>query len=348
MKKMPTTFKAILCTYIIFCMIFFHERVSSEITSALKLWSGVLTPSLFPYLVLSQYITSSNVMDIFAPVRLIVQKIFNISSAGANVYLCSLVSGYPSGAACVNELYKEKVISKDEAERLVCFTNNAGPLFLISVVGANMLGSAADGLALYFIQTISASLAGIFLGKCVKKCHNDAHKIKPRGKAITLCTQDAISIMLAIGGYVVLSSLLGEIGIITIEAIPVYGKQISHIAKAVIYFLLEISNSMKVLSSFGNSRLTFALIAGASSWSGLCVLMQIKSLIPKEFLARKIVVAKIFQSATSFIFGISYKSFFSIEGEFDFDNAIIASLYASIVIFVVYLINIKRKKLSFR
>ncbi len=345
MKKKTTAFKAMLCVYIIFCLIFFHQRVGTQIKDALKLWSGVLIPSLFPYLVLSQYITSSDVMDIFAPLKAILQRIFNISSVGANVYLCSLVSGYPTGAVCVSELYKNKSIGKEEAERIACFTNSAGPLFVISVVG-NMLGSGKDGLALYVIQSISASLVGMYLGFKAKKCVIKNLNIKPLGKSLTNCTQDAINIMLAIGGYVVMASVIGEIALIGLEMLPVYDESMCRIARAVIYFFLEISNSMKVLSSFGNSTLTFALIASAASWSGLCVLMQIKSVLPKAFSVKKIVCAKGCQSAISFVLGFVYKSFFGTYGIFNSDKMFVASLFMSVFLFGVYLLNAKRKKLS--
>ncbi len=344
MKK--TIFKAILCIYIIFCLTFFDERIGNEIINSLKLWSGMLIPALFPYLVLSQYITSSDVMNIFAPLKVILQRIFNVSSHSANVYLCSLVSGYPTGALCTSELYKDKKIEKEEGERLVCFTNNASPLFIISVVGTKMLKSDIDGLALYVIQCLSSAFIGIYLGLKSEKAENKSKYIKSTPKPLTDCTQNAINIMLTIGGYVIFASVLGEMAMISFEMIPCFSQKMLPGLKATIYFFLEISNSTKILSSFGSSRLIFSLVASAVSFSGLCVLMQIKSVLPKDFNMKKIFGVRILQAFLSFVLGFLYKSFGDFGKVVYGEKAILVSVWVSVFIFGLYLFESKRKKLS--
>ncbi len=343
LKKKGALFKSVACGYIILGMIFAHTEIGNEIREALKLWAGVLIPSLFPYLVLAQYVTASDVMDFFNPLKKAVHKILNISESGANVYLCSLISGYPTGAVCSAGLYKDRIIKKEEAERLVCFTNNAGPLFVISVVGADMLGSSGDGLALYVIQSVSAMLAGIVLGIKAPKTPYRSVRCKNRGMSLDKCTQNAINTMLAIGAFLVLACVVARIAIISFKMVPVYGKKLSPYAKIFVYCILEITGAMKALSEFGNTRLVFSVISSVLSWSGICVLMQIKNVIPDEFSLSKIVGCKIVQSSVSFLLAFTYKSFFVLKMSFKTDIVFTASIIMSVIIFSLFILKSKRE-----
>lgn len=51
-----------------------------------------------------------------------------------------IISGYPVGAKIVTEFRKNGDCTKAEAERLLSFTNNSGPLFIIGTVGITMFG----------------------------------------------------------------------------------------------------------------------------------------------------------------------------------------------------------------
>lgn len=52
-----------------------------------------------------------------------------------------IISGYPIGAKIVTEFRKNGDCSRAEAERLLAFTNNSGPLFIIGTVGVSMFGN---------------------------------------------------------------------------------------------------------------------------------------------------------------------------------------------------------------
>jgi hypothetical protein len=57
-------------------------------------------------------------------------------------------------------LYEEKMIEADQAERLVSFTNNSSPLFIIGAVGVGMLSSPLFG----YILALSHYLSNLLLG----------------------------------------------------------------------------------------------------------------------------------------------------------------------------------------
>ena len=45
-----------------------------------------------------------------------------------------LISGYPIGAKIATNFRKNNICSKEECERLLSFTNNSGPLFIVGTV----------------------------------------------------------------------------------------------------------------------------------------------------------------------------------------------------------------------
>lgn len=114
-------------------------------------------PTLFPFIaaakcaVLSKDIKEDNLLF------RCISKLFNIPLCGAMAFIFGLVCGYPAGGKTAFDLYREKRISKKDAVRLACFTNNAGPAFVISVVGGGFLNSFSSGVIIY-ISHISASI----------------------------------------------------------------------------------------------------------------------------------------------------------------------------------------------
>lgn len=62
------------------------------------------------------------------------KPIFNVPGIGAYAFIMGIISGYPVGAKIVTEFRKNGECSKVEAERLLSFTNNSGPLFIIGTV----------------------------------------------------------------------------------------------------------------------------------------------------------------------------------------------------------------------
>lgn len=62
------------------------------------------------------------------------KPLFNVPGEGAFPLIMGIISGYPVGAKIVTNFRKENICTKEEAERLLTFTNNSGPLFIIGTV----------------------------------------------------------------------------------------------------------------------------------------------------------------------------------------------------------------------
>jgi len=126
--------------------------VLPEVTAAAamdcaKLAVGVVLPSLFPMLVLSQVLVSTGV----------VSKLGTIPST----FTIGLLSGYPVGASVVEELAARGIVTREEAAYMLPWCNNTGPAFIVGVVGTAIWGNPAVGWLLYACHAASAALVGV-------------------------------------------------------------------------------------------------------------------------------------------------------------------------------------------
>ena len=70
---------------------------------------------------------------------------------GSFPFIMGIISGYPVGAKIVCNMRSEGKLSKVEAERLLSFTNNSGPLFIIGTVVLHF--SATLLLVFYYLNS---------------------------------------------------------------------------------------------------------------------------------------------------------------------------------------------------
>ena len=59
------------------------------------------------------------------------RPIFNIPGEGAFPFVMGIISGYPMGAKIISKFKQQGICTNEEAERMLSFTNNSGPLFII-------------------------------------------------------------------------------------------------------------------------------------------------------------------------------------------------------------------------
>jgi len=147
-------------------MIFKSSEVLTSVRKSLIICFSSVIPSLFPFMVLSSAFVGNVSASSFKFVRKISRRLFGISAFATAAFICGMICGYPIGAKCTRELYDQKKITASEAESLIAYSNNSGPLFVIGAIGIGMFNSVKGGILLYIIQLISALTAAMLL-----KCH---------------------------------------------------------------------------------------------------------------------------------------------------------------------------------
>ena len=338
-KKLKYPLKIAICIYLIYCLIFKFGIIKKEILTALTLLANIIIPSVFPYLIISQYISNSHLIEKI-PGRFI-SFVFGIHKCSIKAIICSVLCGYPSGAVCARSLYDKGEIDIKEAQRLICFTNNAGPLFLSSAVGTSLLGSTRDGAMIYLIQLISSFAYGIITREKNVVYHRYSTKkhSHPRGDFCSY-VKNGVNICINICGFMIAAYVMAS-------AICIFANDILGICFLNPYTksFFEITAGIKELCVCGTTRFKFPLICAVVSWSGFSVIMQIKSVAGDILSIKTLCKAKFIQAAFSFLMGLWYKSFFYKE-TFSTGKAmaIPISVIGTVLIFLIYLST--QKKLS--
>ena len=140
---------------------------------SMRICYELIIPTLFPFFVCSGLLIYSGFGSLLAKLsQNIMRPLFNVAPAGAAAFVLGIISGYPLGAVTAAQLYSCGSLSKSEAERLLSFCSNSGPLFIIGSVGVSIYGKLSYGIILYCIHIISSIIVGILFRRFGAKHHS--------------------------------------------------------------------------------------------------------------------------------------------------------------------------------
>ncbi len=254
--------------------------------AALSLCANVLIPSLFPFFVCANLLLETGVGAAAGQYfKKILHPIFGVSATGSAAIILGLISGYPTGAAVTASLYGAGSISKTEAQRLLAFTNNAGPLFVIGTVGVGMYKRSSVGYILLASTMLASFLTGILFYIFSAKDKEEKGVLLPQKKENAM--EKAVKTMLSLCGYVVFFSVLTAFakraGIISFLSgfIEKFGITAST-ARLIIMGFLELSTAVSASAGADISAVAFII-----SWGGCSVLLQTAGIVRGAGLSMK-------------------------------------------------------------
>lgn len=332
----------ICAVFFILALIIFPKTAVSSALKGIHLWLEVVFPSLFPFFVASQLLSRSGFIG-FAGVVMepIMRPVFNIPGCGSFALAMGIVSGYPIGAVITSDLKKQNLITKTEAERLLTFTNNSGPLFIMGAVAVGMFKMPSVGYLLYISHVAACLTVGIIFRyykssekspkkpylKLSQKIRMEFQKLKNSDtNPYTLfgeCIKSAITTILAIGGFIIFFSVLiniliasGISGWICSMAPAFIGKLGfgPQILEGIFCGFFEITTGANLINAAKAGLIiklcTTSLIIG---WAGLSVHAQVMSVISGSGInAKPYIVGKALQGIISGIYTfIGYQLFSS-------------------------------------
>ena len=267
--KLRYSIKSIFAAFLLIVLIISAQKIKTSCFDALILCGRLIIPSLFPFLVMSAFISKLGLPGIIG--RIIAPfacKVYGISPAGASALIMGFIGGYPSGAAYIAAMEKDGIISPDEGERLIAFCNNSGPAFIVGVIGTGIFHSVKTGLVLYGVHIVSALISGlIFRAKEYSKAV-PPHRLDETNtaEALVASVKQATQTIINICGFVIFFSIL--IALSNISALK------SSFAKALISGILELGNGAAAISTLDAGPLSLSLAAGMLGWGGLSVHFQ--------------------------------------------------------------------------
>ena len=287
-------------------LILFSASNLEAAKNGLRLWSTSVLPTLFPFFIATELLCKTNFVQILGKfLNKFMKPVFNVPGESAIAIIMGTLSGYPVGAKVVCNLYENKICSKSEAERLIAFTNNSGPIFILGSVGVALLGNAKLGKILLISHILSSLLVG-FAFRFWKKDQVDLTfrnykseskeliRVSNLGEILGDAIKKSISTVLSIGGFVVLFSviisILSSLEILTSLAQFLAFLGIPYdIALGILSGIIELTNGLQISTTCYNILplpciLTCSFLLG---FGGFSVLLQVFSIIAKSKISIK-------------------------------------------------------------
>lgn len=101
----------------------------------LDLWYNKMVPALFPFMILSGIVIRMNLTGLFSKILSpIIRPLYQVSENGCYAMIMGFLCGFPMGAKTISDLLKQEMLSRKEAEFLLAFCNNIGPVYFCSFV----------------------------------------------------------------------------------------------------------------------------------------------------------------------------------------------------------------------
>lgn len=296
------------------CLLIFSKTNLSAVKSGLLLWANQVVPSLFPFFVSTELLMHTNIVSQLGfLLNRYMKPLFNIRGEGAFAFIMGIISGYPVGAKIASTFRTNNICSKEECERLLSFTNNSGPLFIIGTVGISMFKNTSIGILLFITHLLACISVGIIF-RFWKYNNSGTNKISLKsnstystnkqisfsnlGEILSESITSSISTILVIGGFIVIFSSIisilkasGILNGISNLVSPIF--TILHIdtsfASPLISGFLEITNGINLISNIHCKKLSINIILTAFllGFGGVSILLQVLSITSKTDLSIK-------------------------------------------------------------
>ena len=259
----------------------FSKEIAESIRRGIRISVFTVIPSIFPFLVLSDYLATQLVRG---NKLTFISRLYSIPKGSEGALLCGIICGFPCGVKYAKELYDGKAITKSELERLAGLVNTPSLAFVVSAVGMGMLNSLTDGFILFFSVAISVLLVSRLYpskGNDFKKAAHNARQNFILAKSV----KNAGLASLTISSYIIFFS-----GVIGIMQEILYNPFVFALTAAI----FEIGNATAIITSLGFPKyLSFMLYGFALGFSGLSVHFQAFDVLPEDTSKKKYLVMKL-------------------------------------------------------
>lgn len=305
MKKAKQSAIILLIIIYIFMLIFFSKEISVYILNSIKSCVTLIIPSLYIFMITSDFIITSNTYVLFAkPFSFISRYIFKIPEQYFPIYIISNIGGYPVGVKLISDMFKQNKINRVDAENMMNYCYLSGPAFIFGIVGTNIFSDIKIGVLIFISIVLSNFIIAFIIG-----IRNNIPTSNVYAPTLELTVEKFI-ISIYNGGKSIFSictiiiffssiiCIIDNCGIISIAAewINYYTKADYSTAINAIKAFIEISN----ISLFDANLNNVPLICSLLSFGGLCIILQIKS-IAIEFSLKRFIFFRLIAMVLSYL-----------------------------------------------
>lgn len=294
-------------------MVIYPRVVFEGAVTGLKTWWNIVFPALLPFFIASELLMNFGVVH-FMGVLLepVMRPLFNVPGTGSFVVAVGFTSGYPIGSMITARLRSKGLCTRVEAERLMSFTNNSSPLFMLVAVAVGMFNIPSLGVLIagaHYLSNLTLGLALRFYARGDHERIPSAFEVgsspvtlafrrmlevqrqenRPLGKIMSDAVRNAVTNLLNIGGFIILFAVI-------IRLLTVVGF-IDALARCLSILLLPLGFSREILPALSSG--IFEMTIGTKmaseaaapliqqvvavgmilSWSGLSIHAQVASMI---------------------------------------------------------------------
>ena len=288
----------VFCSLLLLALLLFFPNIAIDGSRyGASLWLTELLPTLLPY---------------FIAVRLFQYCLPH--AANKRIFLFTgLLCGYPVGASLVARQYSQNLLSKKSAYFYLGLVNNPSPMFIMAYCGNRVLGLSQTQSAVLFILLLISSLVGSLMFRALysfvsqrflkitttQKTLSTISRVTPSpakeqskyasaSEVLDSIIIDSFRVMLTVGGYVILFSILGQLfhtiscGNFSCGNLSSGNSIVSLLGSG----LLEISSGASYLKAATLSPLyKRALMLAILSFGGLSAAFQTSSIITRAELS---------------------------------------------------------------
>lgn len=279
MKKLRKALPVSIASGLFVCLVLFSAQAKAAAAAAMELCAMTLVPTLFPFYAAVNLLLNAGVSCSGKTAQAVMQRCFRLPGEAAPALLLGLLGGYPVGASVTASLYRQGLLTRDEAIRLSMFANNAGPGFVIGAVGMTVFHSVPLGMLLLCIHGLSALAVGCTLRTKSKTNPTVRRAGQTQTGFSAHSLSDAVSAalqsMLMICAYVVFCSVCLAVlrSIPPLRMLLKFAGGLFPAADAVFSGIGELSCGILALRGVPAAE-AFICASVLLAWGGLCVFLQ--------------------------------------------------------------------------
>lgn len=273
-------------------LILFPQEIGDGVKSGLYLLGNSVIPALFPFMLLSTYISFSPCSRYLSLIlERPAQWLFGINGTGLCAVVLGILGGYPIGAKTVAEFFEQRLLSQYDTKRLLSWCVNPSPAFVITAIGTFLLRNTSSGIIMYvsiLLSSITIGIANKFMISHQKTSESKAD-IAPLNESnifISSVTSGSKAMLSVCGWVLTFSAICAGIDCIT------YNKNLSLLIKSV----SEVTNGCSVIADTG---LPLPVLCALLGFGGFAVIFQVAPYLQmcnyslKIFICWRIVIASL-------------------------------------------------------
>lgn len=316
----------------------------------LSVWWNIVFPALLPFFIGSELLFGLGFVNLLGGLlEPLMRPIFNLPGSGAFVLAMSYTSGFPIGSQLTTQIYEDGQINRGEADRLLAFSNNASPLFMLGAVAVGMYNNPELGILIAICHYLANICLGLLtsilstrnnglvvrpsmtnISRAFSIYNKQIHRnYQPMGQRLAQAITKSINVLLLIGGFIILFSVLlamtKSLGLLTVLN-SFFGLLLAligfdqNLASGLATGLFEVTLGVKnVAESSSPLKEQLAITTFLLGWAGLSVHAQVISIISKTGLSyKRFFLGRLFQASLGgFLVWLLYDTF----EQYIFDSA---------------------------